>query len=383
MVVVMIVVDWGAVVVLLSVSQGLLRVVSEVRHVLLVLVVGVVALVSHWIIVVAVETAVMHWAVIEVLTVVVGVVVAVLHLVMSVVQISVVVLSNVLWLVMVSIDGQVVVHIVVVALLTVVLLVHMLDVVVAVVNINVVVRDFVMLSALVLSLSFIIAVAIAVMAVSWLVVSTSVWVVSVVAAFASSVVPHWLIVGVVLLSILVVGRPAKVQVFVPAVIIGVFVVTGSDVLILGTMAILVVLERVFVLSTFTAMIRLMDVGATFDLVFALVVVLWAIPLLVVNLGLVVVVLIVVGVRRSNLSRVCMVVGTLGDYISLLWPRHCEVQRSVLLISIVISVILMAVHVLRCHMVVAWVLIVVRVSFFIVVLRSGLVVASLVVLLILV
>lgn len=44
---------------------------------------------------------------------------------------------------------------------------------------------------------------------------------------------------------------------------------------------------------------------------------------------------------------------------------------------------MAVHVLRCHMVVAWVLIVVRVSFFIVVLRSGLVVASLVVLLILV
>lgn len=310
MVVVMIVVDWGAVVVLLSVSQGLLRVVSEVRHVLLVLVVGVVALVSHWIIVVAVETAVMHWAVIEVLTVVVGVVVAVLHLVMSVVQISVVVLSNVLWLVMVSIDGQVVVHIVVVALLTVVLLVHMLDVVVAVVNINVVVRDFVMLSALVLSLSFIIAVAIAVMAVSWLVVSTSVWVVSVVAALASSVVPHWLIVGVVLLSILVVGRPAKVQVFIPAVIIGVFVVTGSDVLILGTMAILVVLERVFVLSTFTAMIRLMDVGATFDLIFALVVVLWAIPLLVVNLGLVVVVLIVVGVRRSNLSRVCMVVGTL-------------------------------------------------------------------------
>ena len=39
MVVVVEVVDWGTVVVLLSVGKGLLRVVSEVRHVLLILVV--------------------------------------------------------------------------------------------------------------------------------------------------------------------------------------------------------------------------------------------------------------------------------------------------------------------------------------------------------
>ena len=56
-----------------------------------------------------------------------------------------------------------------------------------------------------------------------------------------------------------------------------------------------------------------------------------IPLLMVNLGLVVVVLVVVRVRRTNLTRVSVVIGTLGDNIALLRPCHSEVHRLVLFI----------------------------------------------------
>ena len=131
MVIVMVVMDRGTVVVLLCVSQWLLRVVSEVRHVLLVLIVRMVAFVSHRVIVVAVETAMVDWAIIEVLTVVVSVMMAVFHLVVSIVVISVVMLGDVLRLVVVGVDWQVVVHIEVVVVM--VMGVHALDVMVIVV----------------------------------------------------------------------------------------------------------------------------------------------------------------------------------------------------------------------------------------------------------
>ena len=67
MVIVMVVVDGCTVVVLLGVSERLLGLVGEVRHVLLILVVRVVALVSKRIVVMTMETAVVVGAVIEVL----------------------------------------------------------------------------------------------------------------------------------------------------------------------------------------------------------------------------------------------------------------------------------------------------------------------------
>lgn len=67
MVIVMVVVDGCTVVVLLGVSERLLGLVGEVRHVLLILVVRVVALVSERIVVMTMETAVVVGAVIEVL----------------------------------------------------------------------------------------------------------------------------------------------------------------------------------------------------------------------------------------------------------------------------------------------------------------------------
>ena len=63
----MVVVDGCTVVVLLGVSERLLGLVGEVRHVLLILVVRVVALVSERIVVMTMETAVVVGAVIEVL----------------------------------------------------------------------------------------------------------------------------------------------------------------------------------------------------------------------------------------------------------------------------------------------------------------------------
>lgn len=63
----MVVVDGCTVVVLLGVSERLLGLVGEVRHVLLILVVRVVALMSERVVVVTVETAVVVGAIIEVL----------------------------------------------------------------------------------------------------------------------------------------------------------------------------------------------------------------------------------------------------------------------------------------------------------------------------
>ena len=74
-----------AIVVLLSVGERLFRLMGEVRHMLLVLVVRVVSPLFHWVFVLAVDATVMERTVIEVLTIIVGIVVAVLHLVMCVV----------------------------------------------------------------------------------------------------------------------------------------------------------------------------------------------------------------------------------------------------------------------------------------------------------
>ena len=63
----MVVVDGCTVVVLLGVSEGLLGLVGKVRHVLLIFVVRVVALMSERVVVVTVETAVVVGAIIEVL----------------------------------------------------------------------------------------------------------------------------------------------------------------------------------------------------------------------------------------------------------------------------------------------------------------------------
>ena len=100
----MIVVNWSAVVVLFCVRERLLRMVSKMRHVLFVLVIAVMSLFSHRVRIVTVEATVMHWAVIEVLRVVVSVMVSMLHLVVRVMVVRVVVLSNVFWLMHVSID---------------------------------------------------------------------------------------------------------------------------------------------------------------------------------------------------------------------------------------------------------------------------------------
>lgn len=110
-VIVVVVMDRCTVIIFFCVGQGLFRVVCEVRHVLLILIVAVMSLMCHWIFVVAVKTAVVVGAVIEVLGVIVSVMVTMLHLVVRVVNVSVVMLRDVLWLVQVSINWQVVVHI--------------------------------------------------------------------------------------------------------------------------------------------------------------------------------------------------------------------------------------------------------------------------------
>ena len=112
MVVVMEVVDGGTVVVLLSVSQGLLGSWREVRHVALrVVMIVVLVLVERWVVELSMKTAMVVWAIIEVLTVIgrqivvsvlnIVMVVTVLELVMLLI-IVVLVLSVVLWLVVVG-----------------------------------------------------------------------------------------------------------------------------------------------------------------------------------------------------------------------------------------------------------------------------------------
>lgn len=74
--------DWSAVIVLFSVGERLLRVMGVVRHILFVLVVGVVALMSHRVVILSVQAAVVVWTVIEMIRIIVGVMVAMLGLVM-------------------------------------------------------------------------------------------------------------------------------------------------------------------------------------------------------------------------------------------------------------------------------------------------------------
>ena len=69
--------------------------VSEVRHVFLVFVVRVVTFSSHRIVVVTMETAMMVRAIVEVLRIIVSIVVTVFHLVMGVMDVRVVVHSDV------------------------------------------------------------------------------------------------------------------------------------------------------------------------------------------------------------------------------------------------------------------------------------------------
>ena len=68
---------------------------SEVRHVFLVFVVRVVTFSSHRIVVVTMETAMMVRAIVEVLRIIVSIVVTVFHLVMGVMDVRVVVHSDV------------------------------------------------------------------------------------------------------------------------------------------------------------------------------------------------------------------------------------------------------------------------------------------------
>ena len=121
------VVNRCSIIVLLSVRQRLLGMVREVRHVLLILVVRVVSLVGQWVVILAVDASMVVRAVIEVLRVVGGVVVTVLHLVMSVVMVGVVVHGDVLRLVQVRIQRQIVVDAQMSIL--VVMLVHVLHIV--------------------------------------------------------------------------------------------------------------------------------------------------------------------------------------------------------------------------------------------------------------
>lgn len=73
-----------------------------------------------------------------------------------------------------------------------------------------------------------------------------------------------------------------------------------------------------------------------------------VPLLTVDLGLVVVVLVVVRIGGTDLTWVSVVIGTLGDNIALFRPCHCEVQWAMLGILVVIGIVLMSMDVLRGH-----------------------------------
>lgn len=56
----------------------------EVWHVLLVLIIAMTSLMSHWVLVATVETTMVHRAIIEVLRIVMSIMMTVLHLVVSV-----------------------------------------------------------------------------------------------------------------------------------------------------------------------------------------------------------------------------------------------------------------------------------------------------------
>lgn len=70
--------------------------------------------------------------------------------------------------------------------------------------------------------------------------------------------------------------------------------------------------------------------------------------------------VVVGVRMAHIFRVCMVVRALGYDVCLFRPGHSEVLGQVrLAFFVVVSIVLVPVSVLRSHMMVGWVLVVVR------------------------
>ena len=338
---------------------------GKVRHMLLILVVRVVSLMGHWVIVVAVETSMVVRAVIEVLRVVVSIVVAVLNLVVCIMMVRVVMLCDVLRLVLMVVYGQVVMHVMVTAVMFVI--VHVLNVMVTEVLFVmsvVVMFDFVVLiGSMVFSSHFSVAVTLTVVSISWLIVVTSVWVMSKVGAFSGGIMPDWLVVAVVFTMLVLrfamqVLTPAVLNITASVVMTRYLVVLHSGVyaLILVAMAVLVTLKLILVL-------RISMVLAGFVLGFVLTLVVLSrfilmLPLLVIDFGLVIMMLVVMGVRKTNLLRVSMVVGTLGDNVLLLGASHSEVKRAVLQILVMVSIILVSMHVLRCHMMVAWVLVVV-------------------------
>lgn len=129
MIIVMVVMDGGTIVVLFGVSQRLFRVVSEVGYVLLILIVRVMTFRGHWVIVFTVKTAMMVRAIIEVLRVVMGIMMSMLHLVVCVMVIRLVVLGEMLWLVGMSVNRKVVMISIVISLF-VMEFIHALDVVI-------------------------------------------------------------------------------------------------------------------------------------------------------------------------------------------------------------------------------------------------------------
>ena len=302
-IIVVIVVNWCAIVVLFSMSEGFLRVLGEVRHMLLVLVVRVTALVSHWVLIATMQTAMMVRAVIEVmLFIVVSIVVSVLHMLHLV-------------------SGSVMVHILNVVLrLAVMFTVHMLNIMVTMDNDGVMVIDFMMgFNCFVLRGSLLlwcliesVAISIAVVGTVWLIVSTmavsGVWVMSEVCSLARCVVLHHTILLVIAVVL------AVVQVLLPGVD---SVVTRHlmdfcrivDLLVLDIMSIIVISELIFV---WAGVLRWHDVLILIDalVVQDWLVILLVVPLFTVDLGLVVVMVIVVSVGWTNFTWVSMIVGTL-------------------------------------------------------------------------
>lgn len=239
----MIVFNWCAIVILFSMREWFLRVVSEVRHMFLILIVRVATFMSHWVNVGSVQTAMVHWAVIEVLLFVVRTMVSVLHvphLMPRLFKVLTVVLS-------------------IVPVLTLMITVQILDIMISMDSVMLILMhngDVVVNCGLnrVHCCCLSIAVAVGMVRVEGLVVAvTSVWVVGEMGALASGVVLHGLFIAIVL-GILVV-RSRSVQVLTPSVILSIIVegaVRHSQALILSLVAKAVTLE--FILISLTVII---------------------------------------------------------------------------------------------------------------------------------
>ena len=352
-IVVMEVVDRCTVVVLLSVSKWLLRVLSEVRHVFLVLVVAVEALVSHWVLIDSMDSSVVHRRVVEVLRVVVGVVMTVLHLMMGVMHVSEVVLCHVLWVMQVCIKRQVVMDVVVTQL--VMDLVHVLDV-------KIIMDNFVMNDSLVLVQRLCLLLSLG----TWLCgirvsdfirVVLPVWVVSIVAVIVSIGIS----IGVGVVSVIawpIEDLMAAILDFMSSVDSMIREsVSHFRVLCLLGLVILVVVSVVFLRFVVSwipvSSVASVVVGVSISLNNG--VVRWVGVLISVGmnwdaLNVVIVVPVMVRVGWADLLWVSVVVSALGDDVVGLWSSDGEVERLVLLVFVVVSVILVTVDVLRGHMV---------------------------------